>query len=202
MGFCSKINGKLAISSSFVYIMGLEPLQLSAVIRASTPPKTVSYTGQIEGCPEEGIKLSVVSWRQVGSNMYNITAYNEPYFWKLRKMTIEKVDVEEGVSIESVMTEIEKRLDSEWTIVFENLDGSESMEKNDKVDSFAFVDFSGSVLSALDLLQELTGTFACIDHIEKQIIFSETMPEFEVFKKEGEEDDENVYIIERAEEIF
>ena len=194
MGYCPTVNSGLAISSLFAYIMGLEPLQLSAVVRSSSAPSEVYYKGQIAGCPTEGIKLRVTNWKQLNANEYSITAYNDPYFWKLKKITIEQVDVENGVSIDTIVGKIETQLGEEWSIVFEDKDGEEVGEKvgEDGVDAFAFIDFSGSVLHALDSLQQMTGTFAYIDHINKIIHFDNDIPEFEATR-------DGAYIIERAE---
>lgn len=204
MAYCPQIDGKTPTASSFAYIMGIEPLQLNATIRTSTPPSSVQYRGQSgdgEGLSGNAFTMKVVNWRQANASEYIITAYSEPYFWKLNKISIEMSDPIEGFTREELKNKLEEFLYDGWTIEVQDLEDDEMEELEGLIytddyfrERFAFIDFSGSFYQALKMYEEMTGTFGYIDHVNKIIKFDKTVPTMDTFDGAGV-----VYLYERSE---
>lgn len=186
MSNCPSINGNLPTSSTFLYMMGLEPLQLSATIYAETAPRDITYSG-LAGTYD----MKVVKWKQNESNEIAIQAFSETYFWRNKKITLEMNNIEEGIPIQDVADEIEQYLGTGWTIQLgdgENplisADGEgEDMDKS----GFAFIDVSGSIFNILNWFEEATGTYAYIDYDNKKVVYLSSLPEFykSEYDKEG-----------------
>jgi hypothetical protein len=155
--------------------MGLAPLSLTAVVSFNdTPPTEITYEGQ-----SGTFDMRVVTWGQANGRDYQITAYNEPYLWRLKKITVEYSNVENGVDLDLFVNKIQSRI-GDWTI--DNPGGT-----------FSFISYSGSVFSAIQLLGEMTGKYVYLDHEEKEISFLEDIPTMEA--TEGTE----VYLAEKSE---
>jgi hypothetical protein len=191
MAFCPQIDGNTPTSSKFAYIMGLEPLQLTATISADTPPSEITYQGQSgvgSGLVGASLDFRVVSWQKINSREYMITAYNEPFFWKLNKISIDLANMQNGYTRAQILTELKNHLPTGWDIDVEDLDADATEELEGWIyttetfrERFAFVDYSGSFLNALKLYEDMTGMFGYIDHVNKTVKFVKEIPTMDTF---------------------
>lgn len=155
--FCPTVNGIQAIKSNFAMFWGVEPAQLTATISIDTPPSTITYGGK-----HVSLDMTVINWTKVVDGTYIIQAADDPYFWKNLRLTVKYDDPVLGVDIKKLAEAIES--ETGWSVV---------LSSEEKVPTLLF---SGSVIEAINVLEKLSGKFATLDHVNKEIIFVDTIP--------------------------
>lgn len=155
--FCPTVNGVQVIKSNFTIYWGIEPAQLTATVPFETPPSEITYGGY-----NISLNMHVINWTKVEEGIYIIQAADDPYFWKNLRLTVKHDDPINGVPIVVFADAIAN--ETGWTVELES----------DEVVPYLL--FSGSVVEAIEVLERLSGKFATLDHLNKKIVFVDSIP--------------------------